>query len=71
LEIEAVVRISDISTTESHGINDGSETVLKRERSDFTTAPLPSTDGVSDLLGWLNQPPAHSATNCHQQGKFN
>jgi len=48
LEIEAVVQVSDVTTTESHGINDGSEIVLKRERSDFTTALLPATDGVSD-----------------------
>jgi len=49
LAIEAVVQISDVTTTESHGNNDGSEPVLKSDRSDFTTALLPSTDGVSDL----------------------
>jgi len=48
LGIEAVVQIPDIMTMESHGIKDGIETVLKRDRSDFTTALLPSTNGVSD-----------------------
>jgi len=50
LEIEAAVQFSDITTTESHGINDGNETVLKRDRSDFTAALLPSTDGVSEQM---------------------
>jgi len=42
LEIEAVVQVSDITTTESHGINAGGETVLKRDCSDFPTALLPT-----------------------------
>jgi len=75
--MKAVVQIPDITTTESHGINDGSETVLKRGRSDFTTALLPSTDGVSDLstiptreFQSLLRPNPRTCRNCSNRSRW-